>query len=239
MFNISLNTANVIYTGANILLIGGAVLSVIGAFTVFWAGGIRERFADERISSNEAVAQTAKGDAAKANREAAEATARAEEAKRNAADVGLQAAQANERAAHLEKDAAQAHLETEKLKALVSWREILPENKERFRMLTKNLLKGQVIVSSIAGNSEAANFARQISEMLKSSGYNVSENFASEMTFGGTPPTGVILKVKSADAVPLYAGPLQQSLKDIGIDSPGNIDGMAGDSVVIFVGNKP
>ena len=59
------------------------------------------------------------------------------------------------------------------------------------------------------------------------------------MTFGGTPPTGVRLKVKSKDAPPVYAAPLQQALKTVGIDAPGEIDGMAEDNVQIFVGNKP
>lgn len=69
MFNITSTAADAIFTYANILLVVGAVLAVVGTVGVFWSTGIRERFADERIAANEAETARAKADAAQARLE--------------------------------------------------------------------------------------------------------------------------------------------------------------------------
>lgn len=69
MFNISLSLANSIYVVANIILVCGAVLALVGTIGVVWSGGIREKYADERIASNEAATARAKAEAAKAQLE--------------------------------------------------------------------------------------------------------------------------------------------------------------------------
>ncbi|NTV67076.1 MAG: hypothetical protein HGB06_05225 [Chlorobaculum sp.] len=69
MFDISLPAANAIYTWANVLLVVGAVSALVGTLGVFWIGGIRERYSDERIASNEAETARAKAEAAKAQLE--------------------------------------------------------------------------------------------------------------------------------------------------------------------------
>ena len=66
MFSISAPAADTIYTCANVLLVVGATLALIGTAGVFWSGGVRERFADERISTNEAETAKAKAETAKA-----------------------------------------------------------------------------------------------------------------------------------------------------------------------------
>jgi len=69
MFNISLALANTIYVIANVMLVCGAVLALVGTMAVFWSGGIRDKYADERIASNEAETARAKAEAAKAQLE--------------------------------------------------------------------------------------------------------------------------------------------------------------------------
>jgi hypothetical protein len=80
-FDISLPTANGIYNAANIVLIIGAILVTIGTIAVFWSAGIRDRYSDERISSNEAETARAKESAAVANQKAVEAELKLEEFK--------------------------------------------------------------------------------------------------------------------------------------------------------------
>lgn len=72
MFNISLPQANALYNIANIVLILGAFLVLLGTIIAIWTGGIRERFADERMSNNETETARAKADAAQADAHAAE-----------------------------------------------------------------------------------------------------------------------------------------------------------------------
>ena len=67
MFDITLPKANLIFNLANIALIVGAVLVAIGTIAAIWAGGIRDRFADERIQVNDSLTGTAREEAARAN----------------------------------------------------------------------------------------------------------------------------------------------------------------------------
>jgi hypothetical protein len=80
LFNPPLHIANAIYNAAYVALIIGALITVSGTVALFWSEGIRSRFADERISKNEAEVAQAQAEAAKAKAEAAEAGARAAEA---------------------------------------------------------------------------------------------------------------------------------------------------------------
>jgi hypothetical protein len=93
---ISNSSANSIYSLSGIVLVVGAVLTLLGTIGAIWSSGIRERFADERIATNEA--QTAKANA--------------------------DAAHANEHAAQLEKEAAEAQLKLEDLRRQVAPRQV-------------------------------------------------------------------------------------------------------------------
>src|ERR1700752_3885305 len=71
IFDISLPTANIIYTLSNVVLVLGALFVLLGTVGAFYSGGIRERFSDERISKNEADTATANARAAEADQRAA------------------------------------------------------------------------------------------------------------------------------------------------------------------------
>jgi hypothetical protein len=73
MFNLSLQAASELYGIFNAALILGGVLAVVGTVGVFWTGEVRQRYADERISHNEADTARAKEGAARANEAAAKA----------------------------------------------------------------------------------------------------------------------------------------------------------------------
>jgi hypothetical protein len=66
MFSITSQFADFIYTWSNALLVLGATLALVGTAGVFWSGGVREKFADERIAANEAETAKAKAETAQA-----------------------------------------------------------------------------------------------------------------------------------------------------------------------------
>jgi hypothetical protein len=72
MIDLSLPQANAVYNTANVVLILGAFLVLLGTIVAIWTGGIRERFGNERLSNNETETARAKADAAKADAHAAE-----------------------------------------------------------------------------------------------------------------------------------------------------------------------
>ena len=67
MHNIPLPIAEVVFSWSNIFLVVGTVLAFLGTVGVFWSTGIRERYAELRISTNEAETAKAKAEAAQAN----------------------------------------------------------------------------------------------------------------------------------------------------------------------------
>lgn len=81
MFDLSHAAANAVFGWSNAFLILGAAFVLFSTIGIFWSGGIRENYNDERISKNEADTAMANADAAKANAKAAEANAEAAEAK--------------------------------------------------------------------------------------------------------------------------------------------------------------
>lgn len=141
--------------------------------------------------------------------------------------------------ADAQKDAAVVRLETEKLKALFSWREISPENREKFAILVKNAPKGGVTIQSLAGNPEAVSFGLQLGQVLKLAGYNVTDDPGRLMAVG-VPPVGVEITVKQDTAAqPIFAGPLQRALASINIDAVGKLNDIAGDGVILTIYGKP
>ena len=102
IFNISEGAANTIHSWANIFLIMGGTLVLIGTAASFWSGGVRESYSNERISQNRKEAETAKEGAAKANTLTAQ----------------------------LRVEAENARLEQERLKQLMAWRRVSQEQHE-------------------------------------------------------------------------------------------------------------
>jgi hypothetical protein len=80
--NISAQAADSLFNVSNILIVVGTTLALIGAIGVFWSGGIRDRYADIRTSSNETKTALATQEAARANESAAGANLRAAEVER-------------------------------------------------------------------------------------------------------------------------------------------------------------
>ncbi|MDT8836521.1 hypothetical protein ParKJ_03765 [Paraburkholderia fungorum] len=72
MFDLSQEMADSVFGLSNIVLTIGAALVLLGTAGAFWSGGIRDRYSDERITSNEAKTAQAVAQAAQANQRAEE-----------------------------------------------------------------------------------------------------------------------------------------------------------------------
>ena len=155
MFNITQPVADAIFSWANVLLVAGAVSALVGTIGVFWSGGIREKFADERIAANEA-------ETAKANAEVAQA--RLEQGRLKA-----QIAANEEETAKANAEVAQARLEQERLKAQMAWRRV---SLEQARQLA-NALKGKSLklwLTFVGADPESTVFREDINQALTVAG---------------------------------------------------------------------
>jgi hypothetical protein len=214
LFDVPLSTANSIYNLSFVVLLGGIALVLISTVSLIWSGMIKERYASETIAQNEAAA--------------AQANAALQKAKADAAEASRQLTQAK---------AAATALEQETPKTLPTGREIPPEKRDLFKAFVKDSSKGKVFIGSVSADSEAANYARQISEMLTGAGYTVVDK--TDLLPPEESPVGVHIRIKSMAEQPIYAGSLQKGLESIGIDTAGELDDAAEDSVLIIVGSKP
>jgi hypothetical protein len=71
LFNLSQHAADEVFGWANVTLVMGSMLVLAGTAVAIWASGIREQYANERISKNEAETADANKRAAEANAELA------------------------------------------------------------------------------------------------------------------------------------------------------------------------
>src|SRR5262245_58389039 len=120
MLDITLHTANVVFTVANIILVLGTVLVLAGTVGAIWSGSVKERFADERITTNEAQTAAAHADAERAKADSAKANESTEILRR--ANLALQGEVERERTARLklEKRIAPRNLTNDQKSMLIN-----------------------------------------------------------------------------------------------------------------------
>lgn len=155
MPDISLATANNLANWGNFALILGAVLVLLGTWLTVWAGGAKERFADERISSNERLTETAKADAAKAFEEA-------EKIRETNLKLAIQLE--SERAARvkIERGLASRGVSRDRKPFLI----------ENIKGIHQQLV---IKVERLVGDTEAKRFGDQLVECFKEAGVQVIE----------------------------------------------------------------
>jgi hypothetical protein len=119
-----------------------------------------------------------------------------------------------------------------------SYREVTPMARDQFKTFVKSFTKGRVFIDCVTSSPEAAYYAGEISDLLKDAGYIVEQKSTSPST-SDYAPSGVQMKIKSLAEQPVYAGTLQRGLEYIGINTTGELDDAAEDSVLIYVGTKP
>jgi hypothetical protein len=143
--DISLEKANQFYVWGWRFSAIGAVITMLGIGLLWW--GTRVRDLDSERSMTEL------------NSEAAEARERA--------------GQLEQRAAELEKDAASARLETEKLKAVVSWRTIPTDSASQLEKALSGK-PGAVNLRYIDGDPESLFLAIQFSKILSKANWQIA-----------------------------------------------------------------
>jgi hypothetical protein len=147
MWEISASLADRLFALSNVVLILGAAAVLIGTIGAIVMSGVREQFANERISANETAT--------------AQATAESDAAKRDAAA-------ATERAALAEQRAAEANLELARFKAP---RAISPEQRNRIAEKMKEFT-GQEYAGMVASDvGDAWSLWREIGLSLELAGW--------------------------------------------------------------------
>ncbi|NTY40046.1 hypothetical protein [Burkholderia diffusa] len=215
MFNITQPVADALFSWANVLLVVGAVSALVGTIGVFWSGGIREKFADERIAANEA-------ETAKANAEVAQARLEQERLKTQIAATEAETAKAN-------AEVAQARLEQERLKAQMAWRRVSLAQARQLAIA----LKGKSIelwLTFVGADPESTVFREDINQALTAAGLKTKffsgyERAVGLTLNGGTPEQRIAL-MHAFHAAGL---PLVESAE------PGRMKG----ELEILVGTKP
>lgn len=157
MLDLSLPAANVLFGLSNVALILGTVLVLIGTIGVFWTTGIRDRYADERVSTNEVRTALANESAAKAN----------------------------ERASALAKETEHERLERLKLEAEIAPRRVTREQREAIATALSRFAGRSVTVTSYSQDAESAILTKQLIEALQAAGLKVADGTASLMQMGG------------------------------------------------------
>jgi 23S rRNA pseudoU1915 N3-methylase RlmH len=159
--NISSELADRLFTLANVGLVVGAVLALVGTIGTFWTGGIRDRYADERLHQAEV----------------------------RVAEANANAAAANERAAQSEKDAALANLQSIKLRQQVSWRQISAgqQNSIVAKLQGQHFV---VTITWIGSDAESGYFADSIRRVLSEANIDVTQ-FSPSFFGGPQPPSGI------------------------------------------------
>jgi hypothetical protein len=126
MFDVSAESANLWFDTSNLVLLVGAVLVAVGTYGAMKFSGIKEKFADERISVNETETKRAVAESDKAN--AALGVAQADIAKANAqiADAHARTKEAELKLEELRKKVSQRHLDGDRFVELLKGQPKLP-----------------------------------------------------------------------------------------------------------------
>ncbi len=212
MPDLSLPAAVLLSNIGNAALFGGAFLVLFGTWLAIWSGGQKERYADERISTNEAQTATANAEAAKAIRET-------EVIRKENLDLSIKLEQEYSARIKIETGLASRRVSGNK-------RELLIDALKRLSS------KPRIFVERIVGDAEARAFGESLITALSEAGieFSQSTSWIADYREGLT-----IIKDQSQQATQIV-----QSFKDVGLltfaqeGQPQN-----GYSVTIQVGLKP
>lgn len=116
-------------------------------------------------------------------------------------------------------------------------RKLQPEQREKLLSVLVNRPKGQVIINTILGDSEAYSFAEELQDILVSAGWK-SEGI--NQSIYNRIPIGLVVQVENRSSPPLHAISLQQSFATIGFEVIGQYQPEnPKDSVIFIVGRRP
>lgn len=208
IFDISQSVADALFGWSNVILTIGAFFVLVGTAGVFWTGGIRDRYADERVSRNEAETATAKSNAATANENAANANERTEAIRQS--NLKLQSA--------LEKE----RLERLRLEESIAPRRISDHQRSSFISALRASPQTLTIEVTVIGDQEATLYAEAIVAALNAAGVHRSMSWIGTVS---PPPYGISLTLRNGSRKSLaiksaFDGaqiPVVSSFADIGV----------------------
>jgi hypothetical protein len=167
MWTLSSSMADRLFAISNAVLIIGAAAVLIGTIGSVVIAGVRERFSDERIASNEAETKRAIADS--------------DVAKKGAEEARANAATANERAAMLEREAAQLRLaleaareETERVHQGVASRHVLLAQRELIRSALSGKHFAISIVTWAGDEPEVVSYRDELASAFSEAGAEVA-----------------------------------------------------------------
>jgi hypothetical protein len=121
------------------------------------------------------------------------------------------------------------------------FRTLTGQARDKFLKELEGAPRGKIRVSSIANNAEAFAFASQISDTLRTAGYDLGKKLNSFI--GGDLLVGVSIGVGDEKEQPPFARSLQRAFEAIGIKAVGRVGNLppsvTPDTVVIHIGAKP
>jgi hypothetical protein len=224
MWEISASLADRLFALSNVVLILGAAAVLIGTIGAIVMSGVREQFANERISANETAT--------------AQATAESDAAKRDAAA-------ATERAALAEQRAAEANLELARFKAP---RAISPEQRNRIAEKMKEFT-GQEYAGMVASDvGDAWSLWREIGLSLELAGWRsrllsgpVATQYGPPASIARAPLEGVMIwySAMHSNHVRAPAEALAKALKSEGTQTGSGPTSDNTSAVIIVIGPKP
>jgi hypothetical protein len=233
VLDISLSTANTLFGLANLILVLGTVFVLAGTIGAIWTSSIKERYADERISGNEATTASARADAERARADAAKANESTEILRQS--NLALQADVERERAARL------------KLEGKIAPRH-LSDGQKAALLAALKAFKGQKIdVVCLLGDSEGKAFALEFDAIFRAAGWDDGGGSGINQAVIDPPePVGIEVTLNQAEVqagrVPKSAVALLDTLMAVGLVNTRQMfmnPQSPGDRITFRVGRKP
>lgn len=165
------------------------------------------------------------------------------DAESRTAEAARAAATANERAAGLEKDVATARLETERLKALLSWREVSIQDR-KVLVASLAIAPSHVFIVCVGNDIEAQGYAKHLADAFTDAGWIVGTQSIAyrESIFGvrvvGPPnskETGAVAESFTKAGIAFNQGPWPDGGTAMPMETPPEFKIKVG----LVVGSKP
>lgn len=214
------------------IAVSATALGAVFGSLAWWFTVQRDNAKDE-VDSRFRQESTAK--IAASDLQAAEATRKAEEARLETARVSKETALANRRAGELELQAIGAKKDLLEMQERLKSRRLTLSQRANLTTLLSQGEKGEIRIITLANNTEAIDFATDLSEVLTAGGWIIKE-FGTRMVIGRFP---LGLTISATDEKAPRALALSEALKEIGYSVQFQTKPqLPADTVILKVGAK-
>lgn len=169
MWDISLNTANTMYTWGSLIATSAAVIAAIAGVAALWGAGVRDKHSDQQIETARATAESARESAAKIESET-------EKLKNQNLELKLD----------LEKE----RIKRLELERSVGPRSLSPQEIKSIKSSLLSLQKKTSVLIHCRPDEEVRSYANQIATCLSEAGVSVTAQINNAFILGA-PETGL------------------------------------------------